>query len=653
MSARRIRKSVGKKMARPLRVSDPELISLLRLVEGQRFVEVEASARRILNAKPRHPLAQKALSFALTGMSRSQEALQVLDAAISQTTEDGELYNNRAIALTQLHRWDESLRDFERARKLLPDDPELLNNLANALAHIYRWTDAIPILLEAIEKHPGDFVKAISLLGDCLFNCRRLEEARACYTELYAANNEDLKALSQLVVVGLYSADWTGLPDFLHELREKSMGFTLNFEGSPLYSLSFPGLSSLDHRRIAAHMAEATMAVASIRRSEEVKYPELQSRPKRLKVGYLSGDFRYHAVGRVLVELIEHHDQERFEFIAYSTSPREESETRLRLEAAFDRLVDISDLIAVKAASAIRDEEIDILVDLSGWTTFNRADVLAIRCAPVQALWLGYPGTLGLAGLADYIIGDQVVTPISDAESYAERIAQLPGCYLPYDTTARSGIPATRAAHGLPADAFVYCSFNGVHKYNPQVFDVWCGILRESPGSVLWLSNTGDVSAVRLRGELAVRGVAPERLIFAAHQPDFPDHLARVQLADLALDPFPYNSHTTGLDMLWAGVPLLAMRGQTFAGRVGASMLTVAGLQELVAEDLQHYREIALTLYNNRDLLASIRKKVAIVKETNQLFDMKKFVRSLEHLLDRMWQNQCAGLHLPLPAEGR
>lgn len=652
MSSRRGKKIVGLPASKARRIDDPRLISLLRLVEGKRYPEVEVLARKILHGTPGHPLAQKALSFALVGLLRYDEAVTVLDVAISQSGNDGELYNNRGIALSQLHRWDESFADFARARQLLPDDTELLKNIALVLGQMHRWDDAIQILLEAIEKHPGDFVEAVSMLGDFLCNLKRFDEAWTCYSEIYAADDGDLNALFQLAAVGLFTANWDGLIDRLKILREKSDGFAMDIQAEPLTSLAFPGMSPEEHRRVACRRGESILRGISPYLAYRTSLPDNRSSTGRLKIGYISGDLRLHAVGQVITELIERHDHQHFEFVGYSTTHADGSETRSRLEAAFDRFVDVGEMVAINVASIIRRDNLNILVDLSGWTTYHREEVMALRCAPVQAVWLGYPGTLGRAELADYIIGDPIVTPLSDAASYAEHIAQLPNCYLPYDTTRQAGSPTTREAHGLPDEAFVYCSFNAVHKYNPPLFDLWCDILRQTPGSVLWLNRPSDIIAGRLCKEAEARGVAAERLIFASRVDGFADHLARIQLADLALDPFPYNSHSTGMDMLWAGVPLLTMKGDSFAGRVGASMLRAAGLDELVADGPVSYRDIALSFYSNRAALAAIREKVMKSKGASLLFDMDLFARSLEDLYQRMWRNHCAGRHEPIPAGG-
>jgi predicted O-linked N-acetylglucosamine transferase (SPINDLY family) len=331
--------------------------------------------------------------------------------------------------------------------------------------------------------------------------------------------------------------------------------------------------------------------------------------------------------------------------------PDDGSDSRKRLAAAFDELADVGSLTVRNLTERIRRDRIDILVDLSGWTQHARPESLALRCAPVQVNWLGYPGTMGHKTVADYILGDPVVTPAGDADYYTETIAQLPFCYLPADTTWRPENSASRLAEGLPESGFVFCSLNGSQKYNPPLFDLWCGLLRETPGSVLWLSDPGATGADALRQEAIRRDVQAERLVFAKRVDSKGDHLTRIALADLGLDPFPYNSHSTGIDTLWAGVPLLALRGQTFAGRVGASMLLAAGLDSLVAETPEQYREIALDLYRDRQRLDALRKHLDQAKQSAPLFDMARFTRSLEDVYARMWENHRTGNREPILAD--
>ncbi len=616
----------GKSANRRVRLT-PEFMSLMKLVESKQFKDVESLARRLLAKNGSEPLAMKALSFALLGLERYDEALAVLASAIPVTPSDAELHNNQGIALSMLMQWDQSLKCFERAIELTPDDAEFYKNLGTALTRMHRWGDAVPVLLKAIEKHPGDYVEAVSMLADCLSNAHRIDEAWTCFNELYSADDKNLYALCQLISTSLRRCYWECLGELLATLRKETNDFeTIGF--APFAALAFPGLSGIELRRIAWKHAAGTTSrlLASLREGA----PTARQPDGRLRLGYLSGDFRAHPVAMIIVELIERHDRRRVETFAYSTTEGDASPVRKRIEAAFEHFIEVRDLSIEDTVRRIRTDRIDVLIDLAGWTAESRPEALAQRCAPVQINWLGYAGTMGDEHLADYVLGDPVVTPTSDAECFAERIAQLPNCYLPADTTRLPKAAPPRLEEGLPEDAFVFCSLNNSYKFNPMVFDLWAGILEKAPGSVLWLSRVSESVATHLRKEIEARGVDGSRLIFAKRVPEHEDHIARLQLADLALDPFPYNSHSTGVDTLWSGVPMISLRGNTFAGRVGASLLTAVEMTELIVETPADYERLALELFNNRERLASLRKRLVQARGTAPLFDMGRFVRDLE-----------------------
>jgi len=303
---------------------------------------------------------------------------------------------------------------------------------------------------------------------------------------------------------------------------------------------------------------------------------------------------------------------------------------------------DIRELSDRAAAALIADDGIDILVDLKGYTQHSRLEITALRPAPVIVSWLGYPGTLGHARLADYLIGDAMVTPPEHAGHFSETLALMPHCYFPTDRQRAIGSKPGRAEAGLPEKGFVFCSFNQSVKFNPASFDVWCRLLSDVPGSVLWLLAPSAPAIANLRREALTRGADADRLIFAPLKP-LTEHLGRLQLADLALDTYPYTSHTTGTDALWAGVPLVSRIGDTFVGRVAASLLNTVGLPELVTESWESYFSLAKTLALAPQGLAAIRQKLADRRLTSPLFDTLRFTRDLERLYSRVWQQHLEG----------
>ena len=626
---------------------DADSISLGRLVERKQYAELERAARQVLNGKPGHGFALKALGFALLGLHRNDEALPLLRHMVALNPHDPELRHNLGIALSQLMYWDESLNEFREALSGLPNDPEVHKDIGLALFRMQRWNDAVPSLLKAIELHEDDYIEAVELLAACLLNANRVDEAWTCYRELHQAEPDHVHNLFQFMTSSLRRCYWNDFAEAQQKLRDLSAGLS-TCVASPFALASFPGVGLDEFHQVARNHALASIPASVL--DSVAPLPGSVPAGRRVRVGYLSGDFRRHAVGFIIPEVLERHDRSRFEVFAYSTHPAEAGDPiRPRLAQAFEHFNEVSDLLVRNLSEKIRADEIDVLVDLSGWTSHGRPEVLALRSAPVQVNWLGYPGTMGHPALADYIIGDPVVTPLEHAEQYSETIVQLPHCYLPADTCRSRRLPPTRTAAGLPEEKFVFCSFNNSYKYNPDVWDLWCSILAAAPDSVLWLGGHGDTVAAHLLAETERRGIAKDRIIFAAHVPSNEEHLARLGLADLALDPFPYNAHSTAVDSLWAGVPMLTLLGEIFAGRVGASVVTAAGLPELAVNSRDAYRSLALDLYRDRARLAELRQRLAGGVE-NRLFDMAGFVTALETLYERMLDDSGRGLRRPLSA---
>jgi len=318
---------------------------------------------------------------------------------------------------------------------------------------------------------------------------------------------------------------------------------------------------------------------------------------------------------------------------------------RRRLEKAFDRFIDAPALGTDDIARWIREGEIDILVDLNGFTQNSRTAIFAQRAAPLQVNYLGYPGTMG-AEYIDYIIADPVLIPEAHCANYQEKVVWLPHSYLPHDAASRSISEQRFARHefGLPERGFVFCCFNNAYKLNPRVFASRMRILGAVEDSVLWLSRDNEAAVENLRKEAAAAGVDPARLIFADRVPSPSEHLARHRLADLFLDTLPYNAHTTASDALWTGLPVLTQLGETFAGRVAASLLTAIGLPELIVETEAQFERLAIELATDPDRLAAVTAKLAQNRLTQPLFDTLSYVRHLEHAFAMMVGRRQGGL---------
>jgi predicted O-linked N-acetylglucosamine transferase (SPINDLY family) len=410
---------------------------------------------------------------------------------------------------------------------------------------------------------------------------------------------------------------------------------------SPFTHVTLLDDPALQLRAARAHARHLQSGVAALP-------PRQPARGGRIRIGYVSADFHRHATSYLMAEMLERHDRARFEIVLYSLGRDDGSELRSRLQACGAVFVDALEMEVGDLAQRIRDDGIDILVDLKGYTRDSRPALFALRPAPVQVSYLGYPGSCG-ASYIDYIVGDPVVTPLEAAEHYAEKIAQMPGCYQCNDGQRAQPLPAHRSDHGLPEEALVLCGFNESYKISPEVFDVWCSLLRELPDAVLWLLECNPEATAALRREAGSRGIAADRLVFAP-KIQSAAHLSRLSCADLFLDTWPCNGHTTASDMLWSGVPVVTSLGRTFASRVASSLLHAVGLPKLVCADEPAYQSLVIELAHDRSRLAGMRLHLQEARHSCDLFNGAAAARDLEALFERMWERALAGLppvHLP------
>lgn len=523
-----------------------------------------------------------------------------------------------ALALQPQGRMLEALDAATRATALAPGEEGYAGLKAQLETGIGAPERARATLDKALLRAPMSRALRFELASLLEYRLGAPEAALAHYEEVVALEPRHGPALSQLIVLRGRLADWRDRDAWVRRYREAVAAGASAL--SPFALLALPSTRA-EQRACARHW---TAALAG----ERVR-PSLASRA-RLRIGYLSADLHTHATAYLAAGLFEQHDRRHFEVIAYSTGPDDRSPMRSRLTRAFDRFVDLSHAPPAAVAQAIRDDGVDVLVDLKGHTQDATPIVLAHRPAPIQVHYLGYPGTLE-GGLCDYLIGDAIVTPPEHAADYAEAIVTLPGSYQVNDRARPIADTPSRVAVGLPPSGLVFACFNQTYKINPQVFDAWASILRAIDRSVLWLlARRADEPAVaHLRGEAKARGVDPARLVFALHRPNA-DYLALYRHADLFLDTWPYNAHTTASDALWAGCPVLTMRGETFAGRVAASLLTAVGLRELVTGSVAEYVARALSLARDPDERERLRTHLAGPGRASPLFDTAATTRALE-----------------------
>jgi predicted O-linked N-acetylglucosamine transferase (SPINDLY family) len=570
---------------------------------------------------------------ALCGLNRFDEALASFDSAIALSPDYAGAHNNRANVLSALKRWNAALAGYDRAIALDPNYAEAHYNRANALKAMKRPEDAVRSYDRAIALRPGH-AEAYANRGNTFKDLNRWEEARASYEAALALRPDIAFVPGALLYAKTRLCDFSGLDGKIAALEQGIR------DGrkvcTPFQVLAISGSAALQ-RRAAELYAETVEA-------ERTALPALPkyARHGKIRLGYFSADFHDHATMHLMAELFERHDRSRFEAIAFSFGPERTDALRARACAAFDRFIDVRARTDRDVALLARALEIDIAVDLKGFTQDDRAGIFALRAAPIQASYLGYPGTMG-ADWIDYIIADRIVVPAGSEAHYREKIVRLPHSYQVNDCSrAISPRAFTRAELGLPEAGFVFACFNNGYKITPLMFDCWMRLLRDCDGSVLWLLEDNAMAARNLKSEAAARGIAPERLIFAPRM-QAALHLARLRLADLFLDTLPYNAHTTASEALWAGLPVLTSMGETFAGRVAASLLHAVGLSEMATTSLPEYEARAREFAQHPERLAAIRQMLAANRLTTPLFDAGQFARHIEAAYTAMYARHRAG----------
>jgi protein O-GlcNAc transferase len=591
------------------------------------YGDAALSYEKVLKLDPRHANARNNYATALLHAGRPTDALRQYDELIAQAPASADAYINRGTARQALKRVGDALADYERAIVLRPNFAEAHLNRGNALAELRRSDEALASYQKAIALQPN-FADAYNNMGNILSNLGRYEEAVAVYDKGLALQPDDSEARSMRFSAKMQLCDWGSFED---ERQRLIVAIERGLVANPFVALALsPSVD--DHLRCAKKFSQVRFPAA-----EPVWRGEIY-RHDRIRLAYVSGDFREHPIAYLTAGMFEHHDRSRFEVTAVSFGPEQEGGIRQRLQGAFEHFIDVRTKSDQEIAALLREREIDIAVDLVGFLENARTNVFASRAAPIQVNYIGFPGTLG-ADYFDYVIADPTVLPPEHVAFYAEKVAWLPDTYLPTDATrVVAEVTPRRSELGLPENGFVFCAFNLSYKINPPIFDVWMRLLREVEGSVLWLREYNTVASRNLRAEAERRGVAPGRLIFAPRAPLAADHLARQRQADLFLDTLPYNAHTTATEALWVGLPVLTCLGSSFAGRVAGSLNRAVGMPELVTTSLAEYEALALKIARDPALCMEMKQKLARNRQTQPLFDTARFTRHIETAYAAMWQ---------------
>ena len=588
---------------------------------------------RALAIKPSFAEALNNRGNTLLDLRRYEEALESYDRAIAIAPGYAEAFNNRGNALHELKRYNEALASYDRALALAPRYASALNSRGNALYELDRLDEALASFDKALQIAPG-YAVAYNNRGNALRRLNRYEEAIRDFECVLTVRPDYEYAFGLFVNLKMQCCDWhTHIADNQRLVADVQSGK----RSTPPFS--FLGISDSPQDQL---LCSRIWARDKFPVSPPPTWVGERYCHDRIRIAYLSADLREHAVARLIAGLFEQHDKSRFETIAVSFSPYAPSEMETRLKSAFERFIDVREKSDREVANLLRELEIDIVVDLNGYTLHNRTGIFTLRPAPVQVNYLGYPGTLG-ADFIDYVIADRFIIPEQDHACYTEKVVYLPDTYQVNDSKRPiAKHTPSRSEAGLPEHGFVFCVFNNNFKITPVFFDIWMQLLRQVDGSVLWLLEDNPAVLRNLQREASARGISPARLVFAPRI-RMEDHLARHRLADLFLDTLPYNAHTTASDALWAGLPVLTCVGTTFAGRVAASLLNAVGLAELITKSLEEYEALASKLANDPAMLAGVKAKLAANRESYPLFDTDRFRRHIEAAYITMWERSQRG----------
>ncbi|HUP95354.1 MAG TPA: tetratricopeptide repeat protein [Burkholderiales bacterium] len=621
-----------------------------------RHEEAIVELRRALERDPRYPDAQLNLGRAYGAAGRWTEAARQFETLLEALPYHADaMYNLGVVAFEQ--------SDFEHARAWFetclarePEHVEARERLAAAFIALGRYPQAGVHLSKVVEMQPRN-ADAMTALAQARFQAGALDEALSIAArardldparpapynligQIHHVRGE-LDQAAQILRTGFERTHADALLGALMHVLHRQCDWTAWSEAWAEMARRLDASSELGSPFWL--LPEATtpeQQLSYTTRWVERNYPaalnsvlRVSSGPKpgeRVRIGYYSGDFHQHPVPCLLAEVLELHDRSRFEVFAYSYGPDDKRALRARLERAVEHFIDVAwdpdDLVVQR----IKADELHVLVDLKGYTAGDRLRVMAQRPCVVQVAWLGYPATTG-APFIDYLIADPFIVPADAERHFSEHVLRLPHAYQPNDRKRTATLPRPRAEYGLPDEAFIFCCFNQAVKITPDVFSRWMNLLRAVPGSVLWLLEDNRWASANILSAAQAAGVDRARVVIASRLSPA-EHLARYRAADLALDTFPYTSHTTGSDALWLGCPLVALCGETFAARVSASLLVNCGISELVTRTLDDYEKLAYRLATDAEFLRDVRTRLAAARDSAPLFDSRKFARDLEAL---------------------
>ena len=613
----------------PDRVSTLTNLSAAQL-KLKKYSEARAAAQKAISRESDSSEAYLNLGLIELDLKNFESAIEFFDKALSLKPDYAEAYCNKGATLNELKRYDEAIAHYDKAISLKPDYHKAWSNKGATLNELKSFDKAIIHYDKALSLKSNYYV-AWSNKGDTLYDLKRFDEAITHFAKALSLKPASDWVSGQLLYTKMKICDWSNLANSIDDISKKVMA---NEKAVPPFALLAMNDHALLHKKSAEIFIQSEYPINST-----LGPIPAYTKKEKIRVAYFSADFRNHAVAFLTAELFELHDRDKFEVFAFSLQKAPiRDEMNLRLRRGFDRYIDVDNMSDPEIALLARELEVDIAIDLTGLTQYSRPGIFSCRAAPIQVNWLGYPGTIG-ANFIDYIVADKNIIPESHQQFYTEKVVYLPDTYMVDDSKrVASSRRFTREEYGLPEDTFVFCCFNNDYKFNPRVLDSWSRILLETEQSILWISENNESFKTGIKIEFKKRGIDLTRIIFAQRVELMADHLARYALADLFLDTHPYNAHTTAVDSLKAGVPVLTLKGQSFASRVAASLLNAIRLPELIANTQEEYEALAIELAMNPIKLAEIKLRLVNNRLTTPLFDTPLFTKNLEVAYTKIYE---------------
>lgn len=611
----------------------PLFLQALDALQRENSLGAELCLTQLLRLQPKNGDALHLLGIVCGLRGKPLEAIQYLRRCLKLQPNNSSVHFNLAKALSDAQLEGESIIHHSQAAELEPLNPDIWVNYGKSLDNLRKPQEALVCHERAIALKP-DMAEPWFNKGKILSDLKQYDDALAAYSQAYQIRPNENFLLGILLHHKMLICDWEGLGEIYVAIQDGLSRGEKVAEPFGLQAIS----TSEEELQQCAKIFSQFFYPSKATKAELIEDPK----KKKIRVAYLCGEFRAQATSVLMTGLYEMHDKEEFEIYALDSGWDDGSEMRGRINQAFTRIIDIATMPDTEVADLISSLQIDILVNLNGFFGKARQGVFALKPAPIQINYLGFPGTLG-APYMDYLIADKVVVPENSKKFYDEKIVYLPNSYQANDQKRQiSSRVYCRSELGLPDKGFVFCCFNNNYKITPQTFDSWMRILNQTGESVLWLIEDNPSASINLKKEAVKRGVAEERLIFASRMP-LPEHLARHQAADLFLDTLPYNAHTTGSDALWAGVPILTCLGNTFPGRVGASLLTALNLPELITHSFQEYEDQAVKLATDPIYLQLIKNKLEVNRSQESLFNSQLFAKNIESIYRDIYQDGLGG----------